>query len=127
MLNIPGLQDVSFEGNVKMEFPPNMLGLDRRDIDKVRVLSDTDAAERIIAIGIDVNDNYVVLNGTLERWSGKLTSITLETPLSMIPVLEGKYVLVIDSDSTYVIDSLSLLERAQTATKNTQQPHLFKT
>lgn len=131
MLNIPGLQDVSFDGDIKFEFPPNMLGLSQRDMDKVRILDDRDAAERIIAIGIDVNDNYVALNGTLEKWAGKLSSVVLKKPASMIPVLEGKYVLVVDGTEVYVIDSLVLLGNANHASKldghTRQRPHLFNT
>lgn len=130
MLNIPGLQDVSFDGDIKFEFPPNMLGLSQSDMDKVRILDDRDAAERIIAIGIDVNDDFIALNGTFEKWTGQLLSVVLKKPASMIPVLEGKYVLVNDGEEVYVVDSLTLLGNANHASKldgqTRRQPHLFK-
>ena len=116
MLNIPGLKDVRFNGDVEIEFPRNVLSLNEEDINLVRGMRNEEAAQRIVAAGLDHKGDYVVLMGTLETWSGPMSSITTEDPISMVPVMDGKYVLVMDSDEVFVIDAFAFVQHSKTGT-----------
>lgn len=116
MINIPDVSKLSFGGNVEVSLPPNALSIDQSELDAVMVMDDKLASERIVSIGFDHNDNAVVLNGTLETWVSPLSKLLEKQISTAVPIMQGRYVLMLDSTGTYfVVDSLSIILNSTSA------------